>query len=446
MINPFVSSTYSLPVFPCTVLYRRLTELRLCLTFFPVFMHLFVYARHQANCSKKSDRFWRRCRCPKWIRGILDGKSVRVAAWTTDWEVAEAKAREMEQPLYPQTKIAQPAPADVKEKPQRITIEEAVEAFLDDEQGRQLRKGTSGQSKTLLRKQLIPWAKEQNLQFLDELTVAVLSRFRAYWSKDLRNGQNTARRKHERLCGFFHFCIRSEWMEKNPARLLKPIKVHRVPTGYYTRDEFARIVDATYVYGNWKGGHDFHHRGARLRALLLLMRWGGLSITDAVTLQRDKLTLDGRLFLYRAKTGTPAYVPLPTEVVHLLRGIPNSNPRYFFWSGNGDVENAKKSWDKSLRRVFKAANIRELDGSPKRCTAHMCRDTFAVELLLSGVPLDQVSLLLAHDSIKVTERHYAPFVKARQEQLEASARRAWHQPGAIVESEKHKPAITPCLI
>lgn len=56
--------------------------------------------------------------------------------------------------------------------------------------------------------------------------------------------------------------------------------------------------------------------------------------------------------MYRAKTGTPAYVPLPTEVVHLLRGIPNSNPRYFFWSGNGDVENAKKSWGKSLRRVF----------------------------------------------------------------------------------------------
>lgn len=148
MINPFVSSTYSLPVFPCTVLYLRLTELRFWLTFFPVFMHLFVYARHQANCSKKSDRFWRRCRCPKWIRGILDGKSVRVAAWTTDWEVAEAKAREMEQPLYPQTKVAQFAPAEVKEKPQRITIEEAVEAFLDDEQGRQLkRSNTFGQKR-----------------------------------------------------------------------------------------------------------------------------------------------------------------------------------------------------------------------------------------------------------------------------------------------------------
>jgi hypothetical protein len=56
----------------------------------------------------------------------------------------------------------------------------------------------------------------------------------------------------------------------------------------------------------------------------------------------------------------------------------------------------------------------------------MFRDTFAVELLLAGVPIDQVSLLLGHSSVKITERHYAPFVKARQEQLAQSARKAWH--------------------
>jgi len=55
----------------------------------------------------------------------------------------------------------------------------------------------------------------------------------------------------------------------------------------------------------------------------------------------------------------------------------------------------------------------------------MLRDTFAVELLLAGVPIDQVSLLLGHSSVKVTEKHYAPFVKARQEQLAQSARKAW---------------------
>ncbi len=55
----------------------------------------------------------------------------------------------------------------------------------------------------------------------------------------------------------------------------------------------------------------------------------------------------------------------------------------------------------------------------------MFRDTFAVELLLSGVPIDQVSLLLGHSSVKVTEKHYSPFVKARQEQLENSVMLSW---------------------
>lgn len=54
----------------------------------------------------------------------------------------------------------------------------------------------------------------------------------------------------------------------------------------------------------------------------------------------------------------------------------------------------------------------------------MFRDTFAVENLLAGVPIDQVSTLLGHSSVKVTERHYAPFVKARQLQLQQSVRDA----------------------
>jgi integrase/recombinase XerD len=41
------------------------------------------------------------------------------------------------------------------------------------------------------------------------------------------------------------------------------------------------------------------------------------------------------------------------------------------------------------------------------------------------MPLDQVSFLLGHQSIKVTEKHYSPWVKARQEQLEAVVRQTF---------------------
>lgn len=62
----------------------------------------------------------------------------------------------------------------------------------------------------------------------------------------------------------------------------------------------------------------------------------------------------------------------------------------------------------------------------------MLRDTFAVENLLAGVPIDQVSMLLGHKSVKITEKHYAPWVKDRQEQLAARVRNAWQ----VMESDK----------
>jgi len=64
-------------------------------------------------------------------------------------------------------------------------------------------------------------------------------------------------------------------------------------------------------------------------------------------------------------------------------------------------------------------------------------------MLLAGVPLDQVSILLGHRSIKVTEKHYAPWVRARQEQLENSVRRAWEKKLTLVDRDKGGPVSQP---
>jgi integrase/recombinase XerD len=85
----------------------------------------------------------------------------------------------------------------------------------------------------------------------------------------------------------------------------------------------------------------------------------------------------------------------------------------------------KKAWQRSLRLLFRTVNLKIGDSVPKRCHPHMFRDTIAVERLLAGRSLDQVSLLLGQSSIKITEKHYAPFVKARQLKREISARMAW---------------------
>jgi len=108
---------------------------------------------------------------------------------------------------------------------------------------------------------------------------------------------------------------------------------------------------------------------------------------------------------------------LPDFVVSALAATPRVTEKFFFWSGSGKLESIVRSWQTRLRKLFKLANIQ--DGH-----AHRFRDTFAVELLLAGVPIERVSVLLGHQSVRITEKHYAPWVRARQEQLEADLKRA----------------------
>ena len=158
---------------------------------------------------------------------------------------------------------------------------------------------------------------------------------------------------------------------------------------------------------------------------------------------------DDQIFLYRAKTGVPVYVVIPPDVADVLRSLPNANPLYFFWSGKGDPRSARKAFQRSFWKLFKVAKLLREDKTPKRCHPHMFRDTFAVELLLAGNPIDQVSLMLGHSSVKITERHYAPFCKARQQQLTAAVKPSWEAREPKPSSRRQPdsgPVNTPLMI
>jgi len=53
------------------------------------------------------------------------------------------------------------------------------------------------------------------------------------------------------------------------------------------------------------------------------------------------------------------------------------------------------------------------------------QNTFAVRCLLKGMRIEDVSKLLCHSSISVTERFYAPWVQSRKEQLEVPSLMRW---------------------
>jgi integrase/recombinase XerD len=395
---------------------------------------LSVYSRHYPPCPS-DDINYKRCRCPKWINGILgsDGPFIRRSAKTRSWEKAEDFKRKLEEEYEAKQKGLEDAS---RPEPTLVTVKEAVARFLNSKRNENLADSTLDKLTTIFEKQLLGWSISVGFTHITEITTVDLEGFRDTWT----DGPLAKKKKQERLIGFFYYCLRLGWIKSNSAVLLGRIRADGPPTDYFPAHEFDKIMDSTYIYQP-RGWVECRNQATRLRILTWLMRWSGLAIRDAVTLERRRLNENGELFLYRAKTGSPVYVPLPPDVAEALRNIPpgpSPNPRYFFWSGNGSPKSVVGNWQRSFRRLFKIADLRSDDGSPKRCHPHMFRDTFAVEMLLAGVPLEQVSMLLGHKSVKITENHYAPWVKARQEQLAVNVRKAWSALGPSKQTARRK--------
>jgi integrase/recombinase XerD len=350
---------------------------------------LTLYRRHRVNCSHRSPSY-RRCQCPPYVKGTLGGTYIRKALDQSSWDAASKVIGRW---------IEAGTVGPIAEQ----TIVQAVAAFHLDATDRGLAADTRKKYALLLGR-LGQFATRHGITRLADLNVDVLTRFRATWLCSAL----TKAKHQERLRAFFTWCQLRKWIPENPARALSPIRVHRVPTLPFAAEEWSQISTALDQY-------PVRFRD-RTRAFVLILRWSGLRIRDVVTLEWVRLN-DGKLFLRTQKTGTIVNIPLPTEAITAWEVLPKAG-RYPFWTGNGLAKSAVADWQRTLRKVFELAAI---TGGH----AHRFRDTFAVELLLAGVDLQDVSILLGHSSVKVTETHYSPWVKARQMQLEAEVKRAW---------------------
>lgn len=124
-----------------------------------------------------------------------------------------------------------------------------------------------------------------------------------------------------------------------------------------------------------------------------------------------------------------------------LRRVPPTSvtyPDYFFWSGRSKRKSEVSSWERIFAKVVAKAREKfpklfiDAGGQSKPAHLHMLRDTFAVEYLLAGMPLEEVSCLLGHSNVLITQKHYAPWVLQRQQRLAACQRAAWNAMGVRI--------------
>jgi integrase/recombinase XerD len=378
---------------------------------------LTIYRRHLKTCAHRDEgRTYRRCKCPIWADGLIGEVDIRESLKTRDWLKATDQIRAWE------TRGSK----EEEPKAELFTIAQCWERFLADAAARGLRK-TTLYKYVLLQRQLTGFAANEALRVLPQLDVDTVSRFRSGW----KDGPLAASKKLERLRTFLRFCESRGWINSNPAKELRSPKVKDRPTLPFSREQMMAIVNTatqrvlTAPVGN--------NKPRQLRALVLLLRYSGLRISDAVGCSLDKL-LDGKIWLNTAKTGQHVYCPLPPFVTKELESLPRASATYWFWTTNGTLETARKKWGEALAGLFKETNV-------PGAHPHMFRDTFACELLLDGTPIENVAAFLGHANIRVTQKHYAPWIAARQARAEADVKRSWERDPLVLMETKGTPEV-----
>lgn len=362
-----------------------------------------IFVRHSANCPYKGDEFNKHCRCWKHMRWSLHGKQYRKKTGSRSWVGADEKKRILADQL------AGRAPA----KSDDLLLADAIETF-------RLNKESEGLNRRVLNmyarelKRLLEFSEARSLFTITQaLTIENLIALRGTWPTVYKSSYSrSVVQKH--LNHFLRFCYNAGYIERIPR--LSPIKIDAPETLPLTEQEYSSVLKAA---------------SGKTATLIKLMRWSGLAIRDASTLKRADLQLDRQKNLYRilrerTKTGSDLYIPIPREVAEELLAVANGNPEFVFWNRqNGHSSEYRHAgyMGEQIAAAFERAGVQS-DG---HMVSHRLRATFAVDLLQKGVPLEHVSKLLGHKSVKTTEAHYAKWVKGRQDQLDSIVSAAWRK-------------------
>jgi integrase/recombinase XerD len=372
-------------------------------------MALIIYRRHRADCKVhglklpgRAKRFYADCDCKIWITGTTPTERYpRQATGMTDWRAAQAYVTSLSAGAK-DTAVHGPTLADC--------IRRHLEAHAEN-----IAPATLGHHRLLLGK-LEVYAKSRNKTFMSDLTVDLLEDFK---TESLANLRSTTRSTSvAKLKYFLREAYRRGWTTEALAEKVRSTRaVYEQKQPYSDAEVAAILVHAESLNGSRTG---YAANGPMFRLLLELMLETGMRVSDAIRYDPRNCAKSSHLWIY---TFTPTKqrknthlkqttVYLPEWLKLAIDNTPWFSPALPF--AYRDVDSGT-----TLEAIVyeRMQAIGERCGVPD-CRPHRLRDTCAVRLLLRGVSLENVSRLLGHSSIGITEKFYSPWIPARQHQLE----------------------------
>jgi integrase len=359
---------------------------------------------HQSRIPRKNRRFFFDCECPIYIKGRTPSGDLvpRQSTKFSDLKKAEA----LRDSLLVQVKGDQTTgPA----------VSECIEKYLVSRE-QDLDPRTLSQHKLALDR-LKRYLEAQGVLYIRDMTVDHLETFKtAGLPKDMAG--TTRSTTDAKIRCFLRAAFRRGWIKEFLVERVTTVRAVYEQKEPYTDDEVKTILDQALLINGGTHGYAKHPKTFRL--LLELMLETGLRVGDAVSFDPASLDRGDSLWIYtyrpqkQKRTEKPKLLEayITDAMKQKIDGCEWLSKRGPFWYGDGtDPSPLAQAVYERMQGIGERAGVAD-------CRPHRLRDTFAVQSLLDGMQLEDVSRLLGHSSVKVTETYYAKWISSRKRRLE----------------------------
>ncbi|UJP63955.1 site-specific integrase [Mongoliitalea daihaiensis] len=270
---------------------------------------------------------------------------------------------------------------------------EKMEALV----GQEFAEGTLERYKTSFEhtKAFIQWKYKKDDLEIKKLDYDFISDY-SFWLKSVRGcAHNTTVKYLGNFKKIVLSCIKKGWLIRDPFVGFKLAK-KEVPRHYLTFEEL-EALEAKYFE---------IERLNQVRDIFLFSCYTGLAYIDVKKLRRDQIIIgldkEKWIITSRQKTESSVRIPLLPKAQKLMDKYYN-HPKC-------EAEGLVLPVLSNQKMNAYLKEIADLCGIKKELTFHIARHTFATTVTLSnGVPIETVSKMLGHKSLKQTQ-HYAKIV------------------------------------
>ncbi|RTZ01345.1 site-specific integrase [Flavobacterium sp. RSP49] len=254
--------------------------------------------------------------------------------------------------------------------------------------------GTLERYKTSLKhtKNFLQWKYNLSDIEINKIDHSFVTEYEFYLRSVRKCANNTAVKYIKNFKKIIKICISNGWLDKDPFANYKS-KIREVERDYLTQEEVQDIYSKVFVT----------ERLNLVKDIFVFSCFTGLAYIDVknLTVSNISIGIDGGkwIFTHRQKTETASRIPLlpiPEELILKYANHPQciNEDKLLPILSNQKMNSYLKE-------------IADVCGIKKDLTFHIARHTFATTVTLTnGVPIESVSKMLGHKSLRTTQ-HYA---------------------------------------